>query len=157
MGRGGKRLGSGRKKGSKDPQTLEREKVMEALRRRIMQSADHLFNAAKSTAIGNQYLWKITTITEGKRKVRSKPELVTDPQEISSFIDCLDRENRGEQVKKDEDVYYFISTKEPNVQAVKELFDRAFGKPKETIEHSGPEGKEIPILQILSKKQHEKG
>jgi hypothetical protein len=30
--------------------------------------------------------------------------------------------------------YYYITTKEPNISAVKELWDRAFGRPKETVE-----------------------
>src|SRR3990167_5159742 len=134
MKNGGKRPGAGRKKGSKNPATLERERVLAALRQRIMQSADTLFNAAKSAAIGNQFLFKIETHLEGKRKVRSKPILVDNSIEIQEYIDRLDRENRGDEVEEDEDTYYFISTKEPNVQAFKELMDRAFGKPAESID-----------------------
>jgi len=132
MALGGKRAGSGRKKGSK---SLEKEKVMKELRERIMKNANSLFNAAKSSAVGNQYLYKIETKYEGKRRIRSKPILVTNKQEIEDYIDSL-----GEEIEdrdEDDNVYYFISTKEPNVQAIRDLMDRAFGRATEHIELAG--------------------
>jgi len=148
MARGGKRPNSGRPRGKKEPQTLEKERIQEVLRQRIMQSAGSLFNAAKSTAIGNQFLYRIETITDSKgKKTRSKPILVESEFEIMEYIDRLDKENRGESIDEDEnnDVYYFISTKEPSIQAIKELWDRAFGKPTETLEMTGKEGKPLEI------------
>lgn len=131
--RGGPRPNSGRPKGRKNEATLEKEAVENAMKQRIMQSIDSLFNAAKSVAIGNQFLYKIETKMEGKKRVRSKPILVTSEWEINDYIDRLDRENRGEEVEKDEDIYYFISTKDPDVTAVRELLDRALGKPMQNI------------------------
>lgn len=120
----------GRPKGVKNPVTLEKEAVLKELRLRIMRGADALFNAAKSSAIGNQFLYKIVTVMQNKKKVRLKPEIVTDPEEIRNYIDQLSSDlNTGEPSgDEDDDVYYFISTKEPNIQAFKELMDRAFGK-----------------------------
>jgi hypothetical protein len=131
--RGGPRPNSGRPKGLKNKATLEKEAVENALKQRIMQSADSLFNSAKSLAIGNQFLYKIETKMEGKKAVRSKPVLVTSEIEINDYIDRLDRENRGDEVEKDDDIYYFITTKEPDITAVRELFDRALGKPLQSV------------------------
>lgn len=133
---GGKQPGAGRPRGTKTAATLEKERVLAALRQRILKSADSLFNAAKSSALGNQFLFKIVTKMEGGRKVRSKPVVVENPDEISDYIDRLDLFNRGDgsdPSNEDDVVYYFIATKDPNIQAFKELTDRAFGK---TTEHS---------------------
>lgn len=140
MTKGGARPGAGRKRGGKNPSTLEKEATLAVLRQRILQNAQSLFNAAKSAAIGNQYLYKIETTIDPKTKkrTRSRPVIVESQIEIEDYIDRLDRENRGETVDDEDDtVYYFISTKEPNVNAIKDLFDRAFGKPKEELEISG--------------------
>src|SRR3990167_9426280 len=126
----------GRPPGSKNPETLQKERVLAEIRQRILQSADTLFNAAKSAAIGNQFLFKIVTETVGKKKFRSKPILVADPVEIAAYIDQLDKDiNTGiPSGSEDDDVYYFISTKEPNIQAYRELMDRAFGKSTEKVD-----------------------
>lgn len=132
MPRGGRQPGSGRPKGSKDKTTLEKDRILAGLRDRIMKSADSLFHAAKTKALGNQFLYKIVTTTDNKgKKTRSKPILVENQHEIMAFIDRLDRERNGETLDAmeiDDDTYYFISTKDPDVQAVKELWDRAFGR-----------------------------
>ncbi len=132
--RGGARPNAGRPQGKKSKATLEKEAVENALKQRIMQSADSLFNSAKSLAVGNQFLYKIETKMEGKKQVRSRPVLITDEIEINDYIDRLDRENRGEEVENEDDnTYYFISTKEPDITAVRELLDRALGKPMQNI------------------------
>ncbi len=148
----------GRPKGAKSESTIRREQILAALRERIMQSADSLFNAAKSSAIGNQFLFKIVTTYEGKKKIRSKPILVEDIDEISEYIDRLDRENRGDEIPDEEidhDVYYFMSTKEPNIQAFKELVDRAFGRNVESVDLTSG-GKPIPLLHVLNHKRNGK-
>lgn len=139
----------GRPKGSKSPETLEKERVLAEMRQRIMRSVDPLFNAAKSSAIGNQFLFKIVTETVGKRTVKSKPILVEDREEIRNYIDQLDSSiNSGEPFdEENSDVYYFISAKEPNVQAFKELMDRAFGKADAKIDFTSG-GEKITGIQI---------
>ncbi len=144
MAKGGARPGAGRKPGGKNETTLEKDRTLAMLRQRILTNAQSLFNAAKSAAVGNQYLYKIVTRYVGKGKnrsrVRSAPQLVRDPVEIANYIDQLDRENRGDEIpdeEKDHNTYYFISTKEPNIKAIEDLFNRAFGKPKEELHLSG--------------------
>jgi hypothetical protein len=44
MARGGKRPGAGRLPGSKDPQALKKERVLEALRQRIFKLVCNLFS-----------------------------------------------------------------------------------------------------------------
>jgi len=142
---GGKRPSAGRPKGSKNPDTLEKEKVLAAVKQRIMYSADSLFNAAKSAAIGSQYLFKIETGKDKKgNEYRKKPQIVTSPFEISEVLDEMD--DMGEYKDDDNNTYYFISTKDPDIRAFNALIDRAFGKNKDTVEmtHILPE----PLLKL---------
>lgn len=46
--------------------------------------------------------------------------------------------------------------KKGDVPALREIFERVIGKVVVPMEHSGPEGRPIPILQVLSKKRNDK-
>lgn len=130
---GGKRDGAGRKLGSLNKATLEQKKVLDELKKRIMYSADSLFNAAKSAAIGNQFLYKIVTETDSKGNKRKLPaEIVKNEVEIADVLDQMD--DMGYYQDENEDTYYFMSTKAPDIRAFNSLLDRAFGKPTENIE-----------------------
>ena len=76
-------------------------------------------------------MYKIVTTGEGKNEKR-KTELVTDPDEIRNFIDEHDGCN-GEI----DGEYYFITTEKPDNSALDSLLNRAYGRPKEVVEHSG--------------------
>ena len=124
--RGGARPGSGRKKGVREPQTLEREKIAEAYAQRVFKISDHLLNKQLVLANGQQFLYRIDTDSKGKR---SKPVLVESSEEIQMYLEDPDAH--------DEDHYYYITTKEPNGQAIDSMLNRGLGKPKETVEHIG--------------------
>lgn len=147
MAKGGTRPGAGRPKGKKEAATLEKEAMLKVIRQRIIQNSDALFNAAKSAAIGNQYLYKIETKYDGKRKYKTEPILVEDEWEIRDYINQLTRDDRGNEPYGDDPIYYFISTREPNTRAIKDLWDRAFGKVTEKVDvTSGGEKLPTPIL-----------
>lgn len=142
--RGGKRPNSGRPKGSKDPITLEREKVQEAVNQRIFKIADSLITPQVSLAKGQQFLYKIvkTRVVGPKGGIsyrNEKPELVTSELEIQDYLDNLIEEANGdiEADTNPEATYYFITTKEPNNMAIDSLLNRTLGKPKETVQHQG--------------------
>lgn len=139
--RGGKREGSGRPKGAKDPQTLEREKVQEAINQRVFKIADSLITPQISLAKGQQFLYKITKTKVvgpkgGITYKPEKPELVTSEQEIKDYLDNLIDVANGdiEEETNPAATYYFITTKEPNNMAIDSLLNRTLGKPKETME-----------------------
>ena len=115
----------GRPKGAKSPQTLEREAVAAAFRERVFKKADRLLNAQLTLAEGCSFLFKIV-----KRGKREEHVIVTDPKEIKAYLD-------GDL---DDEEYRYISTKEPNNQAIDSMLNRTLGKPKETVEVQGNPG-----------------
>ena len=132
---GGKRDGAGRPKGSKSESTLEKERVLNEVRQRIMKKSQDILNAQLSLGQGQQFLYRIdTTVDSNGKKNKSKPTLVTDPEEISSYLDGEFSE--GESMNTDTE-YYFITTKEPSNMAIDSMFDRTFDKPKQGLELGG--------------------
>jgi hypothetical protein len=114
-----------RKKG-KHKATLEREIVAEAIRQRVLSNAQRLIDAQFTLAQGCSFLFVITKDEKGKRE---KPVLVTDLETIEAYLN-------GELDSNPEE-YYYITTEKPSGHDIANLLDRTFGKPKETIEHSG--------------------
>lgn len=157
MGLGGKRPGAGRKPGSKNPATIEKERVLSEVRQRIMKRADRILDSQMILANGQQFLYKIekewvntgAPDKNGQKKGfwrPKKPELVTAEWEIRNYIDNL-AENDGVFTLDDPNdqsaTYYFITTKEPNNQAIDSMFNRAFGKPTDHIDVT-TDGKALP-------------
>lgn len=142
-GNGGKRPGAGRKRGSKSQKTIQKERVLAALRDRIMANADRILDAQLSIAQGQQFLYRIVTTKDAKgRETRSKPELITSEIIIEAYLN-------GDYEDSD-DEYYFITTKEPNNMAIDSMFNRAFGKPTESIDVT-TKGKALPgVINIVS-------
>lgn len=114
---GGKREGAGRPVGSKDPETIEKEKVLAEMKSRIAKSAQHLLDSQMNLAQGVQMLYKIEKDEKGNNK---KPELITSPQVIEDYLAGFYKGNNEE--------YYFITTERPDNKALDSLFDRTFGK-----------------------------
>ena len=132
---GGKRDGSGRRKGGRNEATLEKDRVLNEVRQRIMHKAEGILNAQFSLAQGQQFLYRIDTETDSKgKKTKSKPNLVTDPDEIANYLDGEFGE--GDNLNTETE-YYFITTKEPSNMAIDSMFDRTFDKPKQGVELSG--------------------
>lgn len=122
---GGARPGSGRKPGSKNPATLEKERVLADYRQKILRGSSKLYQAQMALATGLTFLYVIRTETVGKKTIRHKPELVEDPETIEAYL--------AGELDNDDDEYYFMSTKEPNNSAIDSLTNRVFGKPVQPI------------------------
>lgn len=127
--------------------TLEKEAIKKAIDQRAMRATDRLMNGQISLATGQQFLYRIkkTWVEMGKLKRgqadegnqsgywrNEKPELVTSQWEIEQYLEEL-AENNGEldDDKDGGDTYYYITTKEPNNQAIDSLLNRVHGKPKD--------------------------
>lgn len=150
MANGGKRPGAGRKPGSKSQATLEKEKVLGEVRQRIMQNAQRILNSQLSVANGQQFLYKIEKELVigpkgGKSYKSKKPELVTAQWEIEAYLDGLVENGDAQNDQDPGATYYYLTTKEPNNQAIDSMFNRAFGKPTESLELSGKDGEAIPL------------
>lgn len=149
MAKGGPRPGSGRKKGTLNKETLEKLRVAEHLRQRTLRVADVLFESQLSLARGQSFLYRIDKVwvESGKKGwwKSKKPVLVTDPEEISNYLEGLyedgEEDNGGAS-------YYYITAKEPNSQTIDSMFNRALGKAPISLEHSGPEGAPIAITGV---------
>lgn len=144
-GNGGKRPGAGRKKGSKNSATLEKQIVEEAYRQRVLRSADKLLNSQMSLAQGNQYLYRIdkTKIVGPKGGVSYKserPELVTNQFEIEDYLAGLTEDGDLKDENDPEAAYYYLTTEKPDNRALDSLFDRTFGKVPQRLEGGGKDG-----------------
>lgn len=162
---GGKRPGSGRPKGTVLPATLERNKVLEGMRQRIMRKADFLMDKQLSLAAGQQFLYKIEKefINLGKNKDGSKkgywknkrPKLVTEEWEIRAYLENLvDLANGDIEDEHDEGAtYYFITAKEPSNQALDSMLDRTFGRAAQPL--TGEDGTgpvEVTVIKYANEK-----
>jgi hypothetical protein len=132
MGHGGKRDGAGKPKGKKHKATLEKQAIAEAFNQRVMSHADALFNAQLVLATGSRKVFRIDEEEgEGGKKKRVHT-LVTDADEVKALLD----EHEGAAGEVDGNYYYFTEVA-PDNRAIDSLLNRAFGKPKETLEHAG--------------------
>ncbi len=142
MPKGGARPGAGRKKGTKDPKTLEKERVFEAFRQRAMGVADLLLDSQLTLARGQTFLYKIEKEEiigpkGGKTYRAKKPELVTSQTEIEMYLEGLVEEGDKDDENDRRATYYFLTTKEPNNNAIDSILDRTFGKAAQSVALSG--------------------
>lgn len=117
--KGGAQPGAGRPKGSLE---LKARTLIE-VKNRIAQKADDLLNAELIEALGAFVVMK------------ADPEFpldytrVTDPDEIVKFI----QEHKGASGKVGNSVY-ILAAKDGNYKSRQYLFDRAFGRPAQSVE-----------------------
>jgi len=151
MPKGEKRKG-GRPKGSKNKDTLEKERVLSLLQQRRLKVSDLLFDSQLSLARGQQYLFRIDKewIATGKGAKKGywknkKPVLVTSEEEIRLYLEGIIEEGDKDDDQDDGSAYYYITTERPSVEAIKDVWDRSFGKPVNNIDLTSG-GKPIPLL-----------
>lgn len=125
--KGGKQPGSGRPKGRLNKTTLDAMAVKKAYQDKIRMNADRLFNAQMNLAEGATMLF---CVKKDKKGNSLKPELVTNADEISKFIE----ECGGYDGKMNGDTYYFLTTKMPDSRTISDMLDRAMGKPDATLD-----------------------
>jgi len=145
---GGARPGAGRPKGTKNPATIEKEKAAEMFRERVAKNVNKLFNAQMSIATGTQMLFVVHTDSKGKRR---KPEMITDVETISRFLDENEGVDGSMKVANyadgsECDDYFFMTTMTPNNQALEGLLNRAFGRAKESLDVTSDGDKLEPIV-----------
>lgn len=141
------RKGGFAKGGYRSVEKLEKELMKEHIDQRLMRATDAYLNGQISLARGQQFLYRIDKIfvpSGGTDKEtgaargywrNEKPVLVESQAEIEMYLEEL-ADNNGE-LSDDTDpssAYYFITTKEPNVQAIESGLSRVHGRPKESID-----------------------
>lgn len=118
MPRGGARPGAGRPKGSKGPAVRERAAAKAYLSQRVREEIDQLATAQLELAKGAFVMF-------GKRG--TEWERLSDPDVM---LKCL----------QSGDEFYRIMSVRPDHAAIKDIFDREFGKPMERHELGGVDG-----------------
>lgn len=138
---GGKRPGAGRPPGAVNEDTRMRQEKLNEIKNRIANAANSIVNAQLGMARGSSYLFHTKWITDKSGKMVKSTERVTDPDIIESYLN-------GEYDDL-QDEFYYITTKSPNNFALDSLLNRAFGKPKETLEVQDRSQRKKIIVEII--------
>ena len=124
MPRGGRRPGAGAKRGSKQKGSLERAELLRQFRDRVAAEFEPLLSALFASAQGVTHMMV--------RDKTGKWTRVTDPV---LMLRCLET---GETV-------YRITSQNPDVRALKDIFDRVFGSPTQAVEVTGTDGQPMEV------------
>ncbi len=145
---GGKRKGSGRKKGGENQATKVKRATLKQFQDRVTKVVDILFDSQMTLARGQTFLYKIE-----KEKVvgpkggvsyrKQRPVQVIDQREIEDYLEGLITEGDEDDDKDPNATYYYITAKEPDNKAIDSMLDRTFGKATQPIGGPGDEGEFI--------------
>ena len=144
--KGSKKTG-GRKKGIKNKKTIDTEKALELYKQEMMKELKPILQSQQQLAKGLIVVLRRKLIKgkNGKLFRGGDLEQVRNPDEIERL---LNSDGQGEN-------WHIITAKDPNVKAIQDIFDRVFGKPKETTELLTPKDRPLQI-QLIVKKALEK-
>ena len=134
-GHGGARDGAGRPRHSKNPATITREEALRQFRESVAKVSGQLFLTQLTMARGEQFLFHVKWTGKGAKR-RKEVDVVQDIELIKLYL--LD------ELKDDEDNYYFISTKAANNQALDSLLNRTFGTAQQSIDLTS-DSKPLPV------------
>lgn len=139
----------GRPKGTKNPETLEKEATLAAYRQLGMKNAERIFYSQLHLTLGQQFLYKIEKEFVPNKKgsggfYRNKrPKLVTKEEEIRTHLDGAIKNGDMDDDYDPAATYYFITTKESVYQAGDSILDRTYGKATQITELTGKDGKDL--------------
>lgn len=135
-----KRYG-GRKKGAKNTKTIETEKALELYKKEMLKELTPILRSQQQLAKGLTVILRKSLVKgkNGKLFRGGSLEQVRDPDEIERL---LNSDSKGED-------WYIITAKDPNAKAIQDIFDRVFGKSKETTELSTPKDRPLQIEFIV--------
>lgn len=131
------RRGGHAKKGKRAKHVIDREAALKAWQEGALKRSQGLLNVQSMLALGSIKVFRIDSHWEdssngkSKFKVKSKPRLVSNTEEI---IAALDYEFGDGESPSDDETYYFVTTKDPDGRAIDSMMDRMFGRPKESLE-----------------------
>lgn len=121
--KGGRRPGSGRKKGVYGAEKTAALEAKKHFQLRVAKNVDKLFNAQINKAVGETYLmWEHNIGT--RRTPRNVVEIVSDPEVVRQYLDG----------SLSSDGYYYITTKPADNSAIANMLDRGLGKATEKLE-----------------------
>lgn len=124
---GGARPNGGRPKGSVNRKNMEAKEALDHFKNRVHKQVDKLFIAQSRKALGESFLYRKYEEGTGAKR-HTVTELVTDQETIIAFL------NGDLDEDKEKDEFFYISTKPADNMAIDSLLNRAFGRPKETVD-----------------------
>ncbi len=131
----------GRPKGRKNKATIMQAVAKSKFDQKVLRLQNRLLNAQASKAIGSQFLYKIekefvSTVKDNKGYWKNlAPKLVESEEEIFAYLEELAENNGSLDNENDpQATYYFLTTKEPDNNAIDSLLNRVHGKAKESID-----------------------
>ena len=135
----------GRRNGSKNTLTIMKEMELEEFQKLARQRMDALFYSQLTLALGSMSLFRIDENSNGGRE----HVLVTDKNEIGDILSQMHGSKSEGGVYND--VYYYISTKDPDNSALNSILDRAYGRAQQRVDHT-TKGEKLPtpILDVSS-------
>lgn len=139
---GGKRPGSGMKKGQKTQKTLEREAQRKVYEQLAFQNLQPIFRKQLLLAMGQTYVYRKEKHGTGAA-TRIEHVLLENPHEIADALDVI---ANGDEQDEDEGFVY-ITTKQPESRAIDSLLDRSIGKPSQPI--SGDKDNPLEVVTII--------
>lgn len=123
------RIGGLRKRGTTARSVVERNQLLEIAKDIVAGRTRKLIDAQTMMAMGCIKVFVVRTFIDEKgNKVKGKPVIVSDEDEIAN---ALDHEFAEGDTPNNEMNYYFVMTDRPDNQAINSLLDRTFGKPIE--------------------------
>ena len=120
---------------------INEEEIEEVFKKRIALHSNKLLTSLLTSALGEQYLYKVQHAVDSKGKVIKTHVKVEDPEEIQEYLD--------NPLAVEGSDYMYITTKTPDTAAINSLLDRMMGRP--TTKVVGPknaDGSEGPIKLI---------
>lgn len=127
-GRGGARPNAGRPKGKQDPQTIEKNQVLQEYKNKILRHADQFFRTQKALAFGHYELFIVEHYEDHNGKVKKRHVLVEDPQLMANILDDPELQQG--------DNYVVVRKVEADKFTLEAMLDRAFGKATQSIEQT---------------------
>jgi hypothetical protein len=127
-GRGGKRAGSGQKKGAKIKRTLEKEAVLKEYKEKILKHADQFFRVQKILAFGHYEIFIVEHYEDENGKVKRRHVRVEDPQLMADILD--------DPESMQGDNYVIVKKIEADKYTLESMLDRAFGKATQTVDQT---------------------
>ena len=153
---GGAQPGAGRPKGKKNKATLERDAIRRRVEQRYLRAAEAIASAQLGLGVGSQYLMRIDKkwVKQGKGGYwrNERPVRVESLSEIEEYLEGAIKNGDAADDTDSGAAYYFLTTKDPENIAINSMFDRALGKVKENVEHSGVIG--FSLLKLAQEAEH---
>lgn len=141
--KGGAREGAGRPKGSENEKTKELKAIKQGMQMQIAGKVNQLVTAQFRMAVGTGRLFqryeREVTFGRGKNQKTEKRFEVRQVLDDADFMIYLSLSHDENGRAKDESTgteYFYMVAREGNPVALANMLDRAFGKPKESLDLS---------------------